>query len=187
MFRPSLRHRAAGSSLVAGIGVVVTGDLQARIMTEQQPMKMAAAEALYDTEQPASFSLFTIGTLDGSEEVYQLRVPRLLSFLATGSSNGKVEGINDLQRAVRAEVRRPATTSPYIPVTYWSFRLMIGFGALGDPGRPGRAVADPARPAAEPVVLPGRDRRDRDAVAGQLVRLDLHRDGPPAVDRSSAC
>ena len=38
-------------------------------MTEQQPMKMAAAEALYDTSAPASFSLFTIGTLDGSQEV----------------------------------------------------------------------------------------------------------------------
>src|SRR6187551_389994 len=53
VFRPGLRL-GAWVVLIAGLGVIVTGDLQARIMTEQQPMKMAAAEALYDTSQPAS-------------------------------------------------------------------------------------------------------------------------------------
>ena len=33
-------------------GVAITGDIQGKIMTEVQPMKMAAAEALYDTEHP---------------------------------------------------------------------------------------------------------------------------------------
>ena len=55
-------------------------------MTEQQPMKMAAAEALWETEQPASFSIFTIGTLDGTEDVFSIRIPYLLSFLATGDA-----------------------------------------------------------------------------------------------------
>ena len=36
--------------LVAGVGVAVTGDIQGKIMTDVQPMKMAAAEALYETE-----------------------------------------------------------------------------------------------------------------------------------------
>ena len=87
----------AWTVLVAGLAVAITGDVQGKIMTEVQPMKMAAAEALYETEQPASFSLFTIGTLDGSEEVWSIKVPGLLSFLATGSFDGKVEGINDIQ------------------------------------------------------------------------------------------
>ena len=65
VMRPSLRM-ALVTVLIASIGVVITGDLQARLMTEQQPMKMAAAEALYDTAAPASFSVFTIGSLDGS-------------------------------------------------------------------------------------------------------------------------
>ena len=43
--------------VVAGIGVAGRGDMQGKIMTEQQPMKMAAAEALYETKQPASFSV----------------------------------------------------------------------------------------------------------------------------------
>ncbi len=83
--------------LVSGLLVAVTGDIQGKIMTEQQPMKMAAAEALWETQQPASFSIFTIGTLDGSANVFSIRIPYVLSFLATGDFNGKVEGINDLQ------------------------------------------------------------------------------------------
>jgi cytochrome d ubiquinol oxidase subunit I len=98
-------------------------------MTDVQPMKMAAAEALYNTEQPASFSLFTIGTLDGSQEVFAVKVPKVLSFLATGNVNGRVEGINDLQ-AQYAAAYGPGSYTPIIPVTYWSFRLMIGFGGL---------------------------------------------------------
>ncbi len=115
--------------LVAGIAVAITGDIQGKIMTDQQPMKMAAAEALYQTEQPASFSLFTIGTLDGSQEVWSLRVPNVLSFLATGDFNGKVEGINDIQSQYDATYGTGDYT-PNIPVTYWTFRLMIGAGAL---------------------------------------------------------
>jgi cytochrome bd ubiquinol oxidase subunit I len=128
VFRPGLRL-GAWVVLVAGLLVVVTGDVQARVMTEQQPMKMAAAEALYDTSKPASFSLFTIGSLDGREEVYSVRIPSLLSFMATADPNGTVEGINDLQ-AQSVQRYGEGDYVPYVPVTYWSFRLMIGFGAL---------------------------------------------------------
>jgi cytochrome d ubiquinol oxidase subunit I len=128
VFRSSLRV-AIVTVLIAGLGTVVTGDLQARLMTQQQPMKMAAAEALYQTSTPASFSLFTVGSLDGSQELWSVRVPKVLSFMATGSPEGTVEGINDVQRA--SEVRYGAGNyTPNIPVAYWTFRVMIGFGAL---------------------------------------------------------
>jgi cytochrome d ubiquinol oxidase subunit I len=115
--------------LVSGLLVAVTGDIQGKIMTEQQPMKMAAAEALWETEQPASFSIFTIGTPDGSAEVFSIRIPYILSFLATGDFNGRVEGINDLQAS---EVARygPGDYTPNTPITYWTFRWMIGAGTL---------------------------------------------------------
>jgi cytochrome d ubiquinol oxidase subunit I len=115
--------------LIAGVGVLITGDLQARIMTEQQPMKMASAEALYETSKPASFSLFTIGSLDGSEEVASVRIPSLLSFMATGSPSGEVEGINNIQQEYEQKYG-PGDYKPNVPITYWSFRLMIGFGGL---------------------------------------------------------
>jgi cytochrome d ubiquinol oxidase subunit I len=128
VFRPSIRI-ALVTVLIGSLGVVVTGDLQARLMTVQQPMKMAAAEALYDTVAPASFSLFTIGSLDGSQEVWSVRVPRVLSFMATGSLDGAVEGVDDLQ-ATSEQRYGPGDYRPNIPMTYWTFRLMIGFGAL---------------------------------------------------------
>jgi len=128
VFRPSLTL-ALWVTLVAGVGTVLTGDLQAKIMTDQQPMKMAAAEALYDTDSRASFSIFTIGSLDGSEEIWSLRIPNLLSFLAENDFDAEVQGINDLQREYEG-VYGPGDYAPNIPVTYWGFRLMIGFGAI---------------------------------------------------------
>ncbi|HEX5543471.1 MAG TPA: cytochrome ubiquinol oxidase subunit I [Micromonospora sp.] len=116
-------------TLAATTAVIISGDLQGRIMTEVQPMKMAAAEALYDTEAPAAFSVLTIGTLDGSRELYALKIPYLLSFLSTGDLNGEVPGINDLQAQYVAQYG-PGNYTPIIPVAYWSFRFMIGFGMV---------------------------------------------------------
>ena len=115
--------------IVSFLIVGITGDWTARIMTEQQPMKMAAAEALYDTKSSAPFSVFTLGTLDGSRPVFQIGLPGILSFMSTGNTSGTVEGINDLQ-AQYEKTYGPGNYKPVIPVAYWGFRLMIGFGAL---------------------------------------------------------
>ncbi|MFC5835887.1 cytochrome ubiquinol oxidase subunit I [Nonomuraea insulae] len=128
VFRPSLRLGAV-AVLVGAVGTLVSGDILGKIMTETQPMKMAAAEALYETRQPAPFSLFTVGTLDGTEPIFSLEIPGLLSQLATGSFDGKVQGINDIQAAYERRFG-PGDYRPYIPIAYWGFRLMIGFGML---------------------------------------------------------
>ncbi|MFC7546637.1 cytochrome ubiquinol oxidase subunit I [Plantactinospora sp. GCM10030261] len=127
---PAYRFAArfgAWVTLVSAAVVVITGDIQGKIMTEVQPMKMAAAEGLYTTESPAAFSVLTVGSLDGSREVFALKIPYLLSFLGTGDPNGTVQGINDLQAQYAAQYGAGSYT-PIIPVTYWSFRFMIGFG-----------------------------------------------------------
>jgi cytochrome d ubiquinol oxidase subunit I len=129
---PAFRTAAKAGAwilVVSGVLVVITGDSQGKLITAQQPMKMAAAEALYETSQPASLSLITIGSLDGSEELFSIRIPYLLSFLATGDPNAKVEGINDLQ-AQDEQAFGPGDYTPNIPVAFWSFRLMIGVGML---------------------------------------------------------
>jgi cytochrome d ubiquinol oxidase subunit I len=115
--------------LISFVLVAVSGDITARIMTEQQPMKMAAAEALYDTQANAPFSLLTIGTLDGSKAVFQLGIPSVLSFMSTGDFNGVVEGINDLE-TMYDEKYGVGDYTPNVPLAYWSFRLMIGFGVI---------------------------------------------------------
>ena len=116
--------------LVSFILVGVSGDLTARVMTEQQPMKMAAAEALYNSQNNAPFSLLTIGTLDGSKSVFQIGVPSMLSFMSTGNFDGVVEGVNDLE-AKYDEQFGAGDYTPNVPLAYWSFRLMIGFGTIG--------------------------------------------------------
>jgi len=129
-------------ALVAGLGVAVTGDVQGKIMTEVQPMKMASAEALYNTEGSAGFSIFTIGSLSGNQEEFAVKVPGLLSFLATGHTDSTVEGINQLRAQYEktygsdpgATYYSPGDYTPIIPVTYWSFRLMIGLGLLAAAG-----------------------------------------------------
>ncbi|MDP1721349.1 MAG: cytochrome ubiquinol oxidase subunit I [Candidatus Nanopelagicaceae bacterium] len=116
--------------IISFIFVGISGDLTSRVMTEQQPMKMAAAEALYDTTSSAPFSLLTIGSLDGSRSVFQIDIPSVLSFLSTGDFKGVVEGVNDLQTKYESQYG-PGDYKPNIPLAYWSFRLMIGFGFLG--------------------------------------------------------
>ena len=128
VYRPSMRL-ALVATVLAGIGLAASGDIEAKIMTEQQPMKMAAAEALYHTSKPAPFSLFTWGSLNGHSEVFSIKVPRALSFLATGSFDGQVKGIDDLNAQYQQQYG-PGDYRPMIAVTYWSFRLMIGFGML---------------------------------------------------------
>ena len=139
--------------LVASVGILITGDIQGKIMTDVQPMKMAAAEALYHSEggdgECADFSVVTIGTLDGQREVWSLKVPCVLSFLATGTWDGRVEGINDLRAdfengrvvnplnplQMEARARLDAIGvkdwAPNIPITYWTFRFMMGLGFAG--------------------------------------------------------
>ena len=128
VYRPSMRL-ALVATVLAGVGLAVSGDIEGKIMTEQQPMKMAAAEALYHTSKPAPFSLFTIGSLNGHSEVFSIKIPRALSFLATGSFDGRVKGIDDLNAQYQQQYG-PGDYRPMIAVTYWSFRLMIGFGML---------------------------------------------------------
>lgn len=117
------------SVIVGGVGTALSGDGLGLAMVKTQPMKMAAAEALYNTAAPASFSLFTWGTPDGKSELWSIRVPNLLSFLSTHDFSGQVEGLNDLQ-AQYVSLYGPGDYMPIIWATYWSFRWMIGLGVL---------------------------------------------------------
>lgn len=112
IFRPAIKAGAV-VTLIAAAAVSLTGDMTSKVMVEQQPMKMAAAEALYETAQSAPFLVLTIGDVSGENATLILEVPGLLSFLSTGSFDGTVEGINDLQ-AQYEETYGPGNYVPYI-------------------------------------------------------------------------
>ena len=136
----------------AGLLTFASGDFQGKIMYQVQPMKMAAAEALYESAggngESAPFSLFTIGTLDGRAPVFEVQVPYVLGILAKGDPFARIEGINELeqryeqgalldpnnhlQKAYADKLRTVGVDNyvPNIPVSYWTFRIMIGLGML---------------------------------------------------------
>ncbi|WP_024794228.1 cytochrome ubiquinol oxidase subunit I [Tomitella biformata] len=116
--------------VLAGAGLIVTGDTQAKLMFEQQPMKMASAESLCHTEMDPEFSVLTIGTHNNCGSVsHILKIPFVLPFLAEGKFSGvELQGVEDLQ-AQYEEQFGPGNYRPNLFVTYWSFRAMIGLAA----------------------------------------------------------
>jgi cytochrome bd ubiquinol oxidase subunit I len=100
-------------------------------VTDAQPMKIAATEALWDTEQPAGFSLFQIGgfTEDDQTPSFDIVIPGLLSFLATNSFKGEVVGINQLQSQYERQYGR-GNYVPDVRLVYWSMRVMAYLGTL---------------------------------------------------------
>ncbi|OJX46947.1 MAG: cytochrome ubiquinol oxidase subunit I [Chloroflexi bacterium 44-23] len=109
--------------------VVLVGHTQGQEMVKTQPMKMAAAEALWDSEDPASFSLFSIVDEKNKRDILSFRIPGVLSLLSYNQFSGRVEGINQLQ-ARYEQLYGPGNYIPPITISYWSFRIMVGTGFL---------------------------------------------------------
>jgi cytochrome bd ubiquinol oxidase subunit I len=113
--------------LVAGVLIFLGGHTMGQYMREVQPMKLAALEGLWETEQPASFSLLTIGDLSGKKEVWSIRIPYAMSFLACNNFSCEVKGVNELQEDA-VQKYGPGDYIPLMVVTYWTFRIMMAFG-----------------------------------------------------------
>jgi cytochrome d ubiquinol oxidase subunit I len=120
---------AAVYAFVATVAVMMVGHNQAQYMTRVQPMKMASAEALWETADPAPMSLFTWGNEPERRDVFAIKVPGLLSFLAYNRFEGEVEGISDIQAEYEARYG-PGDYVPPVKWTYWTFRAMVGAGLV---------------------------------------------------------
>ena len=127
-FRRSFQIAAVFGSIALFL-VILVGHSQAQRMVQFQPMKMAAAEALWESEDPASFSLFTVGDEKNRQDVFAIRLPALLSVLAYNQPTGEVKGINNLQSAYEQQYG-PGNYVPSVITAYWSFRIMVGVGFL---------------------------------------------------------
>jgi cytochrome d ubiquinol oxidase subunit I len=131
-FDELFNHSFMIAAIIGSISVVLValnGHSQAQQMVSTQPMKMASAEALWETEDPASLSILTIGDLSLRNEVFSIRIPDLLSLLSYNQLYGEVKGINDLQAEYEAKYG-PGNYIPPVAIVYWSFRVMIGIGVL---------------------------------------------------------
>ena len=101
------------------------------VMTDDQPMKIAATEAQWDTCTRCPFSLFQIGGFTKSDPTpsFSIEIPGLLSWLATGSFNGTVQGMNEVQAQEVAKYG-PGNYMPPSRATYWAMRIMAYLGTL---------------------------------------------------------
>jgi len=127
-FRRSFQIAAILGS-ISIVLLVLNGHSQGQHLAETQPMKMAAAEALWYTEEPASFSILTIGDLQQRTDVFSIRIPRLLCLLTYNQLDCEVAGINNLQAEYESTFG-PGNYIPPVAVVYWSFRIMVGAGFL---------------------------------------------------------
>ncbi|MBG6218078.1 cytochrome d ubiquinol oxidase subunit I [Arthrobacter sp. CAN_A6] len=142
-----LRSARAGAvvAMIAFAGTAITGDLQGKLMFDQQPMKMAAAEAA--CHDGTGFSILSVGNLGAQscdDITAVIEVPGVLSFLANGDFTTEVKGVNTLLPEYQEKYgttlpddpiygERAGSEIDYLPVmevTYWGFRIMIGFGAI---------------------------------------------------------
>ncbi|HMS25231.1 MAG TPA: cytochrome ubiquinol oxidase subunit I [Acidimicrobiia bacterium] len=132
----ALRHSmkvSAWIALVASVLIVVTGHFQTRLMFEQQPIKMASAEALCEDEKGAGFSVFAIGDVTKQCDVFNVSIPKALSLLATDKTDTTIRGVNDLNSEYQSKYG-PGDYVPNLAISYWGFRLMIGFGLVSTIG-----------------------------------------------------
>src|SRR5262245_1136174 len=128
------RMCAKTALVVTFVGTILAGavgDQLGKLLEDQQPMKMAAAEALYKTKQPADLSLFAVAGFEKNpgENAFNISIPHGLSIMS-GGWDKKVRGIDEVQADYQKKYG-PGDYTPVVGVTYWTFRGMVyAFGAL---------------------------------------------------------
>jgi cytochrome d ubiquinol oxidase subunit I len=127
-------HRTAKVALIVLIPTIViqlsVGNQLGEIENHYQPMKIAAAEAQWNSCKPCSFSVFQIGGGASDQTPTEIiPIPHLLSVLATGTWNGAVTGLNALQAQYRAKYG-PGNYVPDVFIQYWSMRVMAYLATL---------------------------------------------------------
>lgn len=123
-FKYSVIYGLIGVLAVCGIG-----HAQGQFLMDVQPMKMAAAEAHWETEDPASFVAIAAIDEEAGENTFSIEIPNMLSFMTYNSFSGEVKGIHDLQAEYEAKYGE-GNYVPQVTPLFWSFRAMVGAGGL---------------------------------------------------------
>jgi len=118
----AFHRRALEIALIVGAPAAVlqpiSGDIAARHLARHQPVKLAAAEALFRTQQGAPLSLGGWPDVARRENRFALEIPRGLSLLAFHDPNARVQGLDAV----------PQDQWPSVPAVHLSFQLMVALG-----------------------------------------------------------
>jgi cytochrome d ubiquinol oxidase subunit I len=128
VFRRSFQW-AVVYGLVGSVLVGLVGHTQMQYIAGTQPMKVAAAEALWETEEPAALSLFTVGNEAERRDVFAIKLPGVMSLLTCNNLTCRIEGIRNLQEEYE-QIYGPGVYVPPVAISYWAFRGMLTAGLL---------------------------------------------------------
>jgi cytochrome d ubiquinol oxidase subunit I len=96
---------AASFGLAAALSVVVLGDESGYTVSENQKMKLAAIESMWETEKPpAAFTLFGFPDVESRTTHWAIRVPWVMGLIGTRSIDGVLPGINELVDKARQRI-----------------------------------------------------------------------------------
>jgi cytochrome d ubiquinol oxidase subunit I len=109
---------AAIFATVAACLQPLSGDISAKDVAKRQPAKLAAMEAHFHTEKGVPLIIGGIPDTATQTVKYALKIPKALSFMATGDFNAEVKGLDQI----------PAKDQPPIMVTHFAFQIMVGLG-----------------------------------------------------------
>ncbi|KXF78470.1 cytochrome d terminal oxidase subunit 1 [Paramesorhizobium deserti] len=98
---------AASFGLAASLSVVVLGDESGYLSTEHQKMKLAAIEAMWNTEPaPAAFTAFGFPDQEARETHYAVHIPMVMGLIGTRSLTTPIPGINQLVASAEDHIRK---------------------------------------------------------------------------------
>ncbi|WP_291074557.1 MULTISPECIES: cytochrome ubiquinol oxidase subunit I [unclassified Empedobacter] len=107
-------------AITAAMLAPLSGDISAKDVSKRQPIKLAAMEAHFKTEESASFVLGGIVDESKEEIKYAIKVPGVLSFLVHSDFKTPVKGLEEF----------PKDEWPPVAVVHYAFQIMITFGML---------------------------------------------------------
>jgi cytochrome d ubiquinol oxidase subunit I len=118
------QHSRIGFSMATGLIAalaplqILLGDLHGLNTLEHQPTKIAAMEGHWEGGPGAPLILFALPDMETETNHYEIGIPYASSLILTHALEGEVPGLKDV----------PPDQRPYVPLIFWTFRLMVGLG-----------------------------------------------------------
>jgi cytochrome d ubiquinol oxidase subunit I len=118
----AFHRRALGVALMVGAPAALlqplSGDISARQVAAQQPVKLAAMEAHFETMSGAPLTVGGWPDMDAGEVRYAIKIPYGLSLLAFHDPKAVVKGLNAFPRG----------DWPNVPIVHLAFQIMVALG-----------------------------------------------------------
>lgn len=117
------------AALISSLLVAAMGDAQGKYLVKHLPMKMAAAEAIWESKDPAPLGVIAVINEKERKNTFEISIPKLLSFMSYNKFTGKVVGLNELQKEYEGKYG-PGNYIPPVTISFYTFRMMVGAGIM---------------------------------------------------------